>query len=128
MTLSASSGLTPSIFGADGSTIQCQQHASLSAVLSGSATNYSMSVDILVHSLRHRRHFRHLTSTVPEPEPVLYPRPTRARLHGDRTRDKLQLIIYGVDGSVLKSGMSEEPHSAGSHQDTDYIVVLNLPT
>ena len=142
VTLSPSSGLTLAIFGADGSTIDsASSNLSFRGVLpktqdyilelasGSSATNYSMSVD-----LPQRIRFTtgstsaNLTGTVPAGLSQFFIlRGAKGQtLNVTATpQDKLQLIIYGVDGSVLRSGMGEGASFTGVLPSTqDYILVL----
>ena len=142
VTLSPSSGLTLAIFGADGSTIDsASSNLSFRGVLpktqdyilelasGSSATDYSMSVD-----LPQRIRFTtgstsaNLTGTVPaDLSQFFILRAAKGQtLNVTATpQDKLQLIIYGVDGSVLRSGMGEGASFTGVLPSTqDYILVL----
>ena len=142
VTLSPSSGLTLAIFGADGSTIDsASSNLSFRGVLpktqdyilelasGSSATNYSMSVD-----LPQRIRFTtgstsaNLTGTVPaDLSQFFILRAAKGQtLNVTATpQDKLQLIIYGVDGSVLRSGMGQGASFTGVLPSTqDYILVL----
>ena len=142
VTLSPSSGLTLAIFGADGSTIDsASSNLSFRGVLpktqdyilelasGSSATDYSMSVD-----LPQRIRFTtgstsaNLTGTVPaDLSQFFILRGAKGQtLNVTATpQDKLQLIIYGVDGSVLRSGMGEGASFTGVLPGTqDYILVL----
>jgi len=142
VTLSPSSGLTLAIFGADGSTIDsASSNLSFRGVLpktqdyilelasGSSATDYSMSVD-----LPQRIRFTtgstsaNLTGTVPaDLSQFFILRAAKGQtLNVTATpQDKLQLIIYGVDGSVLRSGMGQGASFTGVLPSTqDYILVL----
>ena len=142
VTLSPSSGLTLAIFGADGSTIDsASSNLSFRGVLpktqdyilelasGSSATDYSMSVD-----LPQRIRFTtgstsaNLTGTVPaDLNQFFILRAAKGQtLNVTATpQDKLQLIIYGLDGSVLRSGMGQGASFTGVLPSTqDYILVL----
>ena len=142
VTLSPSSSLTLAIFGADGSTIDsASSNLSFRGVLpktqdyilelasGSSATDYSMSVD-----LPQRIRFTtgstsaNLTGTVPAVLSQFFIlRAAKGQtLNVTATpQDKLQLIIYGVDGSVLRSGMGQGASFTGVLPSTqDYILVL----
>ena len=142
VTLSPLSGLTLAIFGADGSTIDsASSNLSFRGVLpktqdyilelasGSSATDYSMSVD-----LPQRIRFTtgstsaNLTGTVPAGLSQFFIlRGAKGQtLNVTATpQDKLQLIIFGVDGSVLRSGMGEGASFTGVLPSTqDYILVL----
>ena len=142
VTLSPSSSLTLAIFGADGSTIDSAgsnlsfrgvlpktQDYILELASGSSATNYIISVD-----LPQRIRFTtgstsaNLTGTVPaDLSQFFILRAAKGQtLNVTATpQDKLQLIIYGVDGSVLRSGMGEGASFTGVLPSTqDYILVL----
>jgi LysM repeat protein len=142
VTLSAPSGVTLAILGADGSALQSasssltfrgvlpkSQDYILVVTTGGSAANYSMSVEIPM-----RIRFATggtsatLTGTVPASlsQFFILNAAKGQTLNVTATpQDKLQLIIYGVDGSVLRSGMGEGASFSGVLPSTqDYILVL----
>ena len=140
--LSAPSALTLAIFGVDGSTIDsASSNLSFRGVLpitedyilelasGSSATNYSMSVDI-PQRIRFTTSSTSvtLTGTVPAglSQFFILGAGKGQTLNVTATpQDKLQLIIYGVDGSVLRSGMGEGASFTGVLPSTqDYILVL----
>ncbi len=142
VTLSAPSGITLAIFGADGSTVQSassnltfrgvlpkSQDYILVVASGGSAMNYSMSVEI---PLRIRfatgGTSTTLTGTVPANLSQFFILNAAKGQTLNVTaipQDKLQLIIYGVDGSVLRSGMGQGASFTGVLPSTqDYILVL----
>lgn len=142
VTLSAPSGFSMSIYGADGGTIQSSTSNStfrgvlpltqdyILTVASGStAGDYGLTVDIPV-----RIRFAAggtsatLTGTVPANVGQFFIlRASKGQtLNVTATPDdQLQLIIYGADGSVLKSGMGQGASFSGTLPSTqDYILVL----
>jgi LysM repeat protein len=142
VTLSAPSGLTLAVLGADGSTLQSAGSSStfrgtlpktqdyiLVLASGGSALDYSVSVAIPL-----RIQFASggtsvtLTGTVPASLSQFFSlRAVKGQtLNVTATpQDKLQLIIYGMDGSVLRSGMGEGASFSGVLPGTqDYILVL----
>ena len=142
VTLSAPSALTLAILGADGSTIRsASSNLSFRGVLpkaqdyvlvlasAGSATDYSMSLDI---PLRIRfatgATSATLTGTVPANLSqffILNAAKGQTLNVTAAPQDKLQLSIYGVDGSVLRSGMGQGTSFSGVLPSTqDYILVL----
>jgi LysM repeat protein len=142
VTLSPSSGLTLAIFGADGSTIDsASSNLSFRGVLpktqdyilelatGSSDTEYSLNVDI-PQRIRFAAgsSFANLTGTVPAylSQFFILGAAKGQTLNVTATPpDKLQLIIYGVDGSVLRSGMGEGASFSGVLPSTqDYILVL----
>jgi LysM repeat protein len=142
VTLNAPSSLTLAILGADGSTISsASSNLSFRGILpktqdyvlvlasAGRAMDYSMSVDIPVGI-----HFATgatsatLTGIVPANLSqffILRAAKGQTLIVTAVPQDKLQLIIYGVDGSVLRSGMGEGASFRGVLPSTqDYILVL----
>lgn len=142
VTLSAPSTITLAILGTDGSTIRSassnltfrgalskSQDYVLIVASGSSATDYSMSLDI-----PQRIRFASgatsatLTGTVPANLSQFF------ILHADKgqtlsvtatPQDKLQLAVYGVDGSVLMSGMGQGASFSGALPSTqDYILML----
>jgi LysM repeat protein len=142
VTLSAASGLTLAIFGADGSTIRsASSNLSFRGVLpqtqdyrlvvasGSSATDYSLSLDIPVRiSFASGATSTTLTGTVPASLSQFFIlRAGKGQtLNVTATpQDKLQLNIYGVDGTVLRSGMGEGASFSGVLPSTqDYILAL----
>jgi LysM repeat protein len=142
VTLTAPNSLTLAILGADGSTVQSAstnltfrgvlpktQDYVLILASGGSAVNYGLSLDI-----PERIRFASggtsasLSGTVPAnlSQFFILQAGKGQTLNVTATpSDKLQLIIYGVDGSVLKSGMGEGASFSGVLPGTqDYILVL----
>lgn len=142
VTITAPAGVTLAIMGADGSTVKSAnstltfrgvvpktQDYVLVLTAVASVADYSVSVDI-----PQRIRFASgstsatLTGTVPANLSQFF----ILRASNGQTltvtaapQDKLQLIIYGVDGSVLKSGMSQGASFTGVFPSTqDYILVL----
>ncbi len=142
VTLSAPSSLTLAIFGADGSTVRSTtsnlsfrgvlpktQDYRLVVASGSSATDYSMSLDIPARiSFAAGATSATLTGTVPANLSQFFIlRASKGQtLNVTATpSDKLQLIIYGVDGAVLRSGMGEGASFSGVLPSTqDYILVL----
>ncbi len=141
-TLQGTTGLTLAIFGADGSTVKSAsntltfrgvlpktQDYILVAASGSSATDYSLSLDIPV-----RIHFASgatsaaQTGTVPANLSqffILKGAKGQTLQVSATPQTKLQLIIYGVDGSVLRSGMGEGAAFTGVLPSTqDYILTL----
>lgn len=142
VTLSAPAGLTLAIFGADGSTIKSAssnltfrgvlpktQDTILVLASGGSATDYSLSVDIPV---RIRFAAGGTSATLAGTVPANLAQYFILRAAKGQTlnvtatpQDRLQLVIYGEDGSVLRSGMGEGTAFSGVLPSTqDYILVL----
>ncbi len=142
VTLSAPSGLTLAILGADGSTIKSadsnltfrgilpKAQDYLLVVASGSSSmNFSLSL-----AIPERIRFAAggtsatLTGTVPANLSqffILRAVKGQTLTVTATPSDKLQLIIYGVDGSVLRSGMGEGASFTGILPSTqDYLLVL----
>ena len=142
VTLSAPSGLTLAVLGADGSTLQSASSNStfrgtlpktqdyiLVLASGGSAANYGVSVDIPVRiQFASGGTSATLTGTVPANLSqffILRAGKGQTLNVTANPQDKLQLIIYGVDGSVLRSGMGEGASFSGVLPSTqDYILVL----
>lgn len=142
VTLSAPFDLTLAILGADGSTIKnASSNLTFRGILpktqdyvlvlasGGSATDYNMSLDI---PLRIRfatsGASATLTGTVPANLSQFFILSAAKGQILNVTaipQDKLQLIIYGVDGSVLRSGMGQGASFTGVLPSTqDYFLVL----
>ncbi len=142
VTLSGAPGLTLAIFGVDGSTVQSatsnltfrgvlprSQDYRIVLASGGSATDYGLSV-----AIPERIRFAPgtssdtLTGTVPTnlSQFFILNAAKGQTLNVTATPDdKLQLIIYGVDGSVLRSGMGQGASFSGVLPGTqDYILVL----
>jgi LysM repeat protein len=141
VTLSGPSGLTLAIMGADGNTIQSASTNSIFrgvltkaqdyvlVVASGSAADYGMTVDI-----PERIRFASgaisetLIGTVPANLSqffILNAAKGQTLKVTATPDDKLQLIIYGFDGSVLRSGMGQGASFSGVLPSTqDYFLVL----
>ena len=142
VTVTAPAGVTLAVMGADGSTVKSAnstlsfrgvlpktQDYVLVLTAAASLADYGLSVDI-----PQRIRFASgstsatLTGTVPANLSQFF----ILRASNGQTltvtvtpQDKLQLIIYGVDGSVLKSGMGEGAAFTGVLASTqDYILVL----
>ena len=142
VTVTAPAGVTLAVMGADGSTVKSAnstlsfrgvlpktQDYVLVLTAAASLADYGLSVDI-----PQRIRFASgstsatLTGTVPANLSQFF----ILRASNGQTltvtvtpQDKLQLIIYGVDGSVLKSGMGEGAAFTGVLPSTqDYILVL----
>ncbi len=142
VTITAPSALTLAIFGADGSTtMSTSSNLSFRGVLpksqdyilvlasGSSATDFSMSLDI---PLRIRFAAGGTSATLTGSVPaglsqffILNAAKGQTLNVSATPSDKLQLIIYGVDGSVLRSGMGEGASFSGVLPSTqDYILVL----
>jgi LysM repeat protein len=142
VTLNAPASLTLAIFGADGSTIKSadsnlsfrgtlpkNQDYILVLASGNSAADYSMSVDIPV---RIRFAAGATSETLTGTAPAALSQYFILRADKGQTLtvtatpdDKLQLILYGVDGSVLRSGMGQGASFTGVLPVTqDYILVL----
>jgi LysM repeat protein len=142
ITLSAPSALTLAILGADGSTIRSAdsnlsfrgtlpktQDYVLVLASGASATDYNLSLDIPA-----RVRFSAggtsaaLTGTLPAnlSQFFILNAAQGQTLNVTATpQDQLQLIIYGVDGSVLRSGMGQGASFTGALPSTqDYILQL----
>ncbi len=142
VTLSGSSGLTLAIFGADGSTLRsASSNLSFRGVLSktqdyrlvvasgSSATDYSLSVDIPARiRFASGATSATLTGTVPANLSqffILNAGKGQTLTVTATPDDKLQLSIYGVDGTVLRSGMGQGASFSGVLPKTqDYVLVL----
>ncbi len=140
--LGAATGLTLSIYGADGSTV-LSKSSNLSfrgvlpktqdyilVVASGSsAVSYSLSLDI---PLRIRFATGGTSATLTGTVPASLSQFFIIRAAKGQTMtvtatpdDKLQLSIYGFDGTVLRSGMGQGASFSGTLPSTqDYILVL----
>ena len=142
VTLSSPTSLSLAIFGADGSTIK---GANSSLTFRGtlpknqdyilvlgpgdSAADYSLSVDIPVRiRFAAGATSETLTGTVPANLSqyfILHAAKGQTLNVSTTPNDPLQLIIYGVDGSVLRSGMGQGASFTGVLPVTqDYILVL----
>jgi LysM repeat protein len=142
VTLTAPSGLTLAVLGADGSTIQSAsssltfrgvlpktQDYILLLASGGSAADYGLSVDIPVRiQFAAGATSAALTGTIPANLGqffILRAAKGQTLNVTAAPQDKLQLIIYGLDGSVLRSGMGEGASFSGVLPSTqDYILVL----
>jgi LysM repeat protein len=141
VTLSGPSDLTLAILGADGSTLRsASSNLTFRGVLpktqdyilvlaSGSAANYSLSLDIPVRiRFASGSTSATLTGTVPATLSQFFIlRAAKGQtLNVTATpNDRLQLSIYGFDGSVLRSGMAQGASFNGILPSTqDYILVL----
>jgi LysM repeat protein len=142
VTLSAPSGLTLAVLGADGSTIlSASSNLTFRGVLpktqdyilvlasDGNAVDYGMSVDIpVIIRFATGATSATLTGTVPAnlSQFFILSAAKGQTLNVTATpQDKLQLIIYGVDGAVLRSGMGQGASFSGILPSTqDYILVL----
>ncbi len=142
VTLTTPSALTLAILGADGSTtMSTSSNLSFRGVLpktqdyilvlasGSSATDFSMSLDIPLRiSFAAGSTSATLTGSVPAgiSQFFILNAGKGQTLNVSATpSDKLQLIIYGVDGSVLRSGMGEGASFSGVLPSTqDYILVL----
>jgi LysM repeat protein len=142
VTLTAPSGFTLAILGADGSTIQSAntnltfrgvlpkaQDYILVVASGSSAADYGMSVAIPLRILfAANTTVATLTGTVPANLSqffILHAAQGQTLNVTATPDDKLQLIIYGVDGSVLRSGMGQGASFTGVLPSTqDYFLVL----
>jgi LysM repeat protein len=145
VTLTSPLGLTLAITGADGSTLQSASSNStfrgvlpktqdyiLTLVSGSSATNFGMTV-----AIPQRIQFAAggtsatLSGTVPTnlSQFFILNAAKGQTLNVSATpADQLQLIIYGVDGSVLSSGMGQGASFSGVLPSTqDYFLVLRSP-
>lgn len=142
ITLTAPTGVTLAILGADGTTIQSAsstptfrgvlpktQDYILVLTSSGSAVDYGLNVAI---PTRIRFGTGETSDTLTGTVPANLGQFFILRASQGQTldvsalpQDKLQLVIYGVDGTVLRSGMGEGASFNGVLPSTqDYILVL----
>jgi LysM repeat protein len=142
VTLNAPAGFTLAIYGADGVTVKAasstltfrgvlprSQDYALVISSGGSAADYSLSVDVPRRiSFASGATSASLTGTVPAnlSQYFILRASNGQTLNVTATPDnQLQLTIYGVDGTVLKSGMGEGASFSGTLPSTqDYILVL----